>query len=61
LTTYAGFGSARFQRVPLDEIAQRTVDGSLKVPVKTFPFDQIVEAHRAMEENEAGSKIVVLL
>ena len=47
--------------MPLDEIAQRMVDGSLKIPVKTFPFNQIAEAHQAMEDNEAGAKIVVLI
>ncbi len=47
--------------MPLDEIAQRMVDGSLKTPVKTFPFDQNVEAHQAMEDNDDGAKIVVLI
>jgi len=27
---------------------------------KTFRLDEIVEAHRSMEENKAGGKIVVL-
>jgi NADPH:quinone reductase-like Zn-dependent oxidoreductase len=27
---------------------------------KTFQLDEIVEAHRYMEENKAGGKIVVL-
>lgn len=58
---YSGIGAAKFQRVPYDEIAQRIVDGSLKIPIKTFRLDQIVEAHRSMEENEAGAKIVVLV
>jgi len=46
---------------PLDEIAQRVVDGSLNIPVKTFRFNQIVEAHVAMDESTAGAKIVVLI
>lgn len=61
LTSYSGIGAAKFQRVPFHEIAQHIVDGSLKIPVKTFRLDQIVEAHRCMEENEAGAKIVVLI
>jgi hypothetical protein len=34
---------------------------TLKVQVgKVFRLDDIVEAHRCMEENKAGGKIVVL-
>ncbi|CZR57151.1 related to NADPH:quinone reductase and related Zn-dependent oxidoreductases [Phialocephala subalpina] len=61
LTTYAGFGSHRFKAIPLDRIAQRVVDGTLKIPIKTFTMDQIVDAHRAMDENTAGGKIVVVV
>jgi NADPH:quinone reductase-like Zn-dependent oxidoreductase len=36
------------------------ISGSLKpVIAKTFPFDQIVEAHRFLESNEQFGKIVV--
>lgn len=36
-------------------------EGKLKVKVgKVFKLDDIVEAHRTMEENKAGGKIVVL-
>ncbi len=35
--------------------------GTLKVPIgKTFRLDDIVEAHRCMDENRAGGKIVIL-
>jgi NADPH:quinone reductase-like Zn-dependent oxidoreductase len=35
--------------------------GTLRVQVgKTFHLDEIAEAHRCMEENKAGGKIVVL-
>ena len=35
--------------------------GTLKVPIgKTFGLDDIVEAHRCMDENRAGGKIVIL-
>jgi NADPH:quinone reductase-like Zn-dependent oxidoreductase len=41
-------------------IAKQVEAGTLHVQVgKTFQLDQIVEAHRAMEENGAGGKIVV--
>jgi NADPH:quinone reductase-like Zn-dependent oxidoreductase len=41
----------------VDQIAS----GSLPVQVgKVFRLDEIVAAHRLMEENEAGGKIVVL-
>lgn len=60
LTCYAG-ESADFMRTPLEELAQQVAAGTLRVQVgKVFPLDQIVEAHRCMEENRAGGKIVVL-
>jgi hypothetical protein len=46
---------------PLNEIAQRVVEGSLQIPIKIFRLDQIVEAHLAMDESTAGAKIVVLV
>jgi hypothetical protein len=46
---------------PLDQIAQKVVDGTLKVPIKTCTLDQIVQAQQAMDDNTAGAKIEVLL
>ena len=60
LTSYAG-ESEDFMRTPLEELAKQIVAGTLPIQVgKTFPLDEIVEAHRCMEENKAGGKIVVL-
>jgi len=60
LTVYAG-GSAQFMKTPLEELAQQIAAGTLHVQVgKTFKLDDIVLAHRCMEENKAGGKIVVL-
>lgn len=60
LTTYDG-GPEDFMRTPLDELAERVAGGTLKVQVgRVFRLDQIAEAHRCMEENGAGGKIVVL-
>ena len=60
LTSYAG-ESDDFMRTPLSELAEQIAAGTLKVQVgKTFSLDEIVEAHRVMEENRAGGKIVVL-
>jgi NADPH:quinone reductase-like Zn-dependent oxidoreductase len=60
LTTYAG-ESEDFMRMPLEELIKQIVAGTLRVQVgKTFLLDEIVEAHRCMEENKAGGKIVVL-
>jgi NADPH:quinone reductase-like Zn-dependent oxidoreductase len=45
---------------PWDLVEQIAV-GTLRVQVgKTFQLDEIVEAHRCMEENKAGGRIVVL-
>ncbi len=60
LTSYAG-DAQDFMRTPLNQLAQQVADGTLKIQIgRTFHLDQIVEAHRAMEENTAGGKIVVL-
>jgi NADPH:quinone reductase-like Zn-dependent oxidoreductase len=60
LTTYAG-ESEDFMRMPLDELVAQIASGTLPVQIgKTFSLDEIVEAHRCMEENKAGGKIVVL-
>src|SRR5246500_863829 len=60
LTTYAG-ESEDFMRMPLDDLVEQIAAGTLHVQVgKTFHLDEIVEAHRCMEENKAGGKIVVL-
>jgi NADPH:quinone reductase-like Zn-dependent oxidoreductase len=60
LTTYAG-ESEDFMAMPLEELIEQIAAGTLHVQVgKTFHLDEIVEAHRCMEENKAGGKIVVL-
>ena len=60
LTTYAG-ESEDFMRTPFEDLLGLIEAGSLRVQVgKVFSLDQIVEAHRCMEENKAGGKIVVL-
>ena len=60
LTTYAG-ESEDFMRMPLEELVEQIAAETLHVQVgRTFHLDQIVEAHRCMEENKAGGKIVVL-
>jgi len=60
LTTYAG-ESEDFMRTPFGDLIELIEAGALRVQVgKTFPLDEIVEAHRCMEENKAGGKIVVL-
>ena len=60
LTTYAG-ESEDFMRTPLQELVDQIAAGTLHVQIgKTFHLDEIVEAHRCMEENKAGGKIVVL-
>jgi NADPH:quinone reductase-like Zn-dependent oxidoreductase len=60
LTTYAG-ESDDFMRTPLEQLVQQIAAGTLHVQVgRTFRLDEIVEAHRCMEENKAGGKIVVL-
>jgi NADPH:quinone reductase-like Zn-dependent oxidoreductase len=60
LTSYAG-ESSDFLRTPLDDLATQVAAGTLHIQIgQTFRLDEIVEAHRCMEENKAGGKIVVL-
>ena len=60
LTAYAG-ESEDFMATPFQELVEQIESGTLNVQVgKTFTLDQIGEAHRLMEENKAGGKIVVL-
>jgi len=60
LTTYSG-GVDEFMRMPLQELVTQVEKGTLTPKIgKVFRIDQIVEAHRCMEENRAGGKIVVL-
>ncbi len=63
------FGSFVFGRpgfplsdVPLQEVASEAAAGRLNVkPARVFKFEEIREAHRVMESNEAGGKLVVVV
>ena len=60
LTTYAG-GADDFVRTPLQEFVQTVEQGETTVKLgPVFRLDDIVEAHRCMEENRAQGKIVVM-
>jgi NADPH:quinone reductase-like Zn-dependent oxidoreductase len=60
LTTYAG-ESEDFMRTPLEDLVEQIAGDTLRVQIgKVFRLEEIVEAHRCMEENKAGGKIVVL-
>ncbi|MBV8289076.1 MAG: zinc-binding dehydrogenase [Hyphomicrobiales bacterium] len=57
------FGTPGFplSDVPLQQIAADAAAGRLDVkPARIFKFDEIREAHRAMEANQAGGKMVVV-
>jgi NADPH:quinone reductase-like Zn-dependent oxidoreductase len=60
LTTYDG-GTKDFMRTPLESLVERIARGDLHIQVgQIFGLDEVVEAHRCMEENKASGKIVVL-
>ena len=60
LTIYAG-EVADFMRTPLQELVDLVAAGTLRVTVgRTFRLDDVAEAHRTMEANSAGGKIVLL-
>jgi NADPH:quinone reductase-like Zn-dependent oxidoreductase len=59
LTTYAG-GSEDFMRTPLQEFIDAIEEGATSIKLgPVLSLDEIVEAHRLMEENRAGGKIVI--
>jgi NADPH:quinone reductase-like Zn-dependent oxidoreductase len=60
LTIYSGTADD-FMQTPLQSLVEQVEAGSLRIEVgRVFHLDQIVEAHRCMEDNTAGGKIVVL-
>lgn len=60
LTIYAG-ESKDFLATPLQELVDQIAADDLPITVgAVFRLDEIVEAHRCMEANRAGGKIVVL-
>ena len=60
LTTYAG-ESTDFMATPLQMVANEVEEGRMTPKIgAVFDLDAIVEAHRRMEDNAAGGKIVVL-
>jgi len=60
LTTYSG-GAGEFMAMPLQRLVNEVEKGNLPMKVgRVFRLDEIVEAHRCMEANEAGGKIVVM-
>jgi NADPH:quinone reductase-like Zn-dependent oxidoreductase len=59
LTIYSG-GVDDFMAMPFQQLIDQVADGSLPVRLgPVSPLDKIVEAHRMMETNQAGGKIVV--
>ena len=61
LTTYSG-DENDFRRTPLEEMVGQVARGELKVQVgKVFRLENVVEAHRAMDQNMAGGKIVLVI
>jgi NADPH:quinone reductase-like Zn-dependent oxidoreductase len=60
LTTYAG-EAEDFMRTPLQEFISEVEAGHSRVKVgRVLGLEEIVEAHRVMEENRAEGKLVVL-
>lgn len=61
LTVYGG-GPAEFMKTPLEEIARDIAGGKMNIKVRAFgKLEDVIEAHRIMEEEGAGGKIVVLV
>ena len=60
LTSYGG-SAEDFMRTPLQQIVEQIAAGHLPVRIgRVFKLDEVAEAHRCMEENRAGGKLVVV-
>jgi NADPH:quinone reductase-like Zn-dependent oxidoreductase len=60
LTTYSG-DVEDFLAMPLQELLDQVAEGVLPIRIgRVFHLEQIVEAHRLMDSNRAGGKIVVV-
>lgn len=60
LTIYSG-GTQDFMRTPLQDLIAQVEAGTLGGHIgKVFRLDEIAEAHRCMDSNNAGGKIVVV-
>lgn len=60
LTIYDG-GAADFMDTPYMKLLEQVERGTLRLPIgRVYRLAEIVEAHRAMEENRGGGKIVIL-
>jgi NADPH:quinone reductase-like Zn-dependent oxidoreductase len=60
LTTYSG-GVSDFMAMPLQKLVDQVAGGTLPIAAgRVFHIDDIVDAHRTMESNAAGGKIVVV-
>jgi NADPH:quinone reductase-like Zn-dependent oxidoreductase len=60
LTSYSG-GSQDFINTPLQTVVHEVEAGRMSVKIgREFNINDVVEAHRVMETNQAGGKIVVL-
>ncbi len=60
LTTYSG-GEQEFMDTPLQTVVNEVEAGRMTPRIgRVFQLDDIVAAHRCMEDNAAGGKIVVL-
>lgn len=60
LTIYSG-GVNDFHLTPLQDLVEQIENGTLNIQIgQVFSLDQIADAHRLMETNQASGKIVVL-
>jgi len=60
LTVYSG-SEKDLAEMPLEGMAQKVAAGEMKIQIgKVFKLDDIVEAHKLMDSNKGGGKIVVL-
>ena len=61
LTSYSG-GSGDVTPATQQRVVDQVADGTLVLPLgRVFPFEALVEAHRVMDANTGGGKLVVVI
>ena len=59
MTVFSG-SNTPFSVEPVDEISRAIANCSIHIPIKTYRLEQIVEAHRAMDESTAAAKMILV-
>ena len=58
-TTFAD--TEGFMKMPMEKLAEQVKEGKLKIPIRTYKFEDTAQTHVDMESSRGGAKMVVLV